>query len=71
MPTIGKLIMNSLAHGLAWAAHSTCASVIGEIVSLRVHLFLLPNPQRWKRALARGELSKPLNDNDFLPRFLH
>jgi hypothetical protein len=39
-------------------------------VSIGVHLFLLPNPQRWKRALARGELSKPLNDKDFLPRFL-
>ena len=41
---------------------------IGVVVG--VHLFLLPNPQRWKPVLARGGSAKSLNHNDFLLAFL-
>ena len=35
-----------------------------------IHLFSLPNPQRWKPVLARGGSANSLNHNDFLLAFL-
>jgi hypothetical protein len=59
------------ARGLSERAASRLVGISSGVLRyVGVHLFLLPNPQRWKRALARGGSAKSLSHNDFLLPFL-